>query len=358
MDFKSLLIRIMNLQTDFIEYWDNVIRIWMKGIGGFPQDALRGKDEYYYKDGKNALKVCVEEEQSHWFDDKSLRKLLCPIHMPEPYWGNPEECSIVIVDYNPAGGTDMNPHTYRGEGEPYPKNSMIKYVFDNSYSQLALAFPLLGTKADLEKDNDRWWLRSYGGRQWWRSKIEWMLHLIQHSSEPPKEWPEEVFLPFTIELCGWHSPNWSDNTKAISSSGDLRISVEKRFVIPLLRSIENSTCKLAVCIGAQFKPEVLKKYIGCAFNDVTENFNGLSIPGYTISYPSKGGSICVSVKTGKKDKTGKEEEKTRYYRVYDIIENGKHHVILNTFAPGGNHHPAKHFWPFEDELLKVLKRLT
>lgn len=346
----------MCLQEDFISYWDEVVKIWLEGKGGIRQDALRGKDECYYKDGRTSpLEVHIEEEQSYWFKDKSLRKLLCPIHMPEPYWGNPQQCSIVIVDYNPAGGKDMSPHTYRGDGKTYPENTMIKYVFDNncSYSKLALDFPLLHTKADLEND-PRWWLRSYGGRIWWRSKIEWMLHLINPDSEPPKEWPKDVFRPFAIELCGWHSPNWPDNTNAIDNNGDLKETIHNRFVTPLLHSIEISTSKLAVCIGAQFKPEILEKYIGCDSINVTDKFKGLSIPEYTISYSSKAGSICVSVKTGKKDKTGKEEEKTRYYRVYDI-ETDEHHIILNTFAPGGNHHPARHFWPFEKLLLKAIE---
>lgn len=348
----------MCIQKDFIDYWDEVIKIWLKGDKGVLQDALRGKDECYYKDGRTSpLDVHLEEEQSHWFKDESLRKLLCPIHMPEPYWGDPKECSIVIVDYNPAGGKDMSPHTYRGRGEPYPENTMIKYVLENKYSKLALDFPLLHTKADLENDS-RWWLRSYGGRIWWRSKIEWMLHLIQQVSEPPKEWPKEVFRPFAIELCGWHSPNWPDNTNAIDNNGDLEKTIRNRFVTPLLHSIDFSTSKLAVCIGAQFKPDILGKYIGPAFKKVTESvFDELpihKIPEYTISYPSKDGSICVSVKTGKKDKAGKEEEKTRYYRVYDI-ETDEHHIILNTFAPGGNHHPARHFWPFEDILIEAIR---
>ena len=46
---------------------------------------------------------------------------------------------------------------------------------------------------------------------------------------------------------------------------------------------------------------------------------------------------------------------TRYYRVYNVEENGKNHIILNTFAPGGNHHPAKEFWEFEKKLLRVIK---
>jgi len=60
----------------------------------------------------------------------------------------------------------MNPHSYRGNGN-YPENTMIDYVYKESYSKLARDFPILKAKKELEED-ERWWLRSYVGRQWWR----------------------------------------------------------------------------------------------------------------------------------------------------------------------------------------------
>lgn len=164
----------------------------------------------------------------------------------------------------------MNPHSYRGNGN-YPENTMIDYVYKESYSKLARDFPILKAKKELEED-ERWWLRSYVGRQWWRRKIEWMLHLIQPDSEP-SEWPKKVSHPFAIELCGWHSPNWPDNTKAIDGNKDLKKTIRKRFVEPLLYAIEKSECKMAVCIGAQFKTSILGQYFGKDINlkNITEN---------------------------------------------------------------------------------------
>ncbi|MBR1801277.1 MAG: hypothetical protein IJ767_07305 [Bacteroidaceae bacterium] len=69
----------------FLNYWDDVIRRWF--------------DEHI-----------GEGEQT--FLDKKLLNLNC-MHMPEPYWGNPHNCSIVIANYNPGGGADRNRHTYR-----------------------------------------------------------------------------------------------------------------------------------------------------------------------------------------------------------------------------------------------------
>lgn len=362
--------------NEFITYWNRVINIWLKGDDGIQENALRGKEECFYKDGKDTtLNVYIEKEQSYWFKDESLRKLLCPIHMPEPYWGDPGCCSIVVVDYNPAGGTDMNPHTYRGNGV-YPVNTMIDYVNKESYSKLAKDFPILKAKKELEKDK-RWWLRSYGGRQWWRRKIEWMLHLTQPDSEPSKEWPENVSYPFAIELCGWHSPNWPDNTKAIDDNNDLKESIRKWFVNPLLESIEESTSKMAVCVGAQFKPSILTKYFDKGNINITKdiaNFLPIKVTEgvkyiETVNYkyrikimndnevsPVLSKDSMETINMGVSiNKIGKEKETTRYYRVYNVVEKGKNHIILNTFAPGSNHHPAKEFWEFEKELLRVIK---
>ena len=366
-----------NLKEVFIEYWNNVINLWLKGKGGILEDALRGKEECYYKDGKDAyLYVNIEEKQSYWFKEESLRKLLCPIHMPEPYWGNPEKCSIVIVNYNPAGGTDMNPHTYRGEGKSYPVNTMIEYVNGKGYSELALDFPLLHSVEQLRNDTKgRWWLRSYGGREWWRGKIAWMRHLIIDSPETTineekwpavddkkekYEWPdnkEETPYPFAIELCGWHSPKWPNNTKAIKKNNQLKDTIRDKFVVPLLLSIEKAQTHIAVCIGAQFKPSILREYIECCQGvkllDVTLAISSLIDEKWNVEAKEKESYIGVAVA---KD-YNKDDQTKRYYRVYNVVDDNKvDHIILNTFAPGGNHHPADHFWPFEKELLGVINK--
>lgn len=363
------------LENNFIEYWDRVIHIWVKGKGGKEIEAHRSREECLYKDGKNGLNVRVEKEQSLWFDKNSpMKNILCPIHMPEPYWGDPKKCSIVIVDYNPAGGHDMNPHTYRGDGT-YLNNTMIKYVNNNKYSDLAKIFPILDSKKELE-NSKFWWLRSYEGRQWWRKKLTWMLHLIESSgvnchnselkgvAEDQEEWPKDVYRPFAIELCGWHSPNWTNfNMKKFNAN--LIKTICCRFVTPLLLAIEDSTSKMAVCIGAQFSYSNLKIII-CNLEDKTQvirnilcNCNNNCNKRYIIlndqelqkkklSDESKG-SIGVVCNKGQKN------ERTRYYRVYNVIKDNKNHIILNTFAPGGNHHSSEYFWDFEKELLKVVK---
>ncbi len=352
----------MDISKEFIDYWDDVINIWLgkkKDCTAKSIDAQRFKDgESYYKDKdeKGDLPVKIEEEQAEWFN--AIGENLCPIHMPEPYWGNPCNCSIVIVNYNPAGGTGMNQHTYRGIGDSYPANTMIQYVNENKYSQLAINFPILKNKEDLSKD-ERWWLCSYEGRTWWRNKKEWMQHLEKWILQE-KYGSQDAncqSMPFCIELCAWHSPKWPNNMKDLFVN--LKDSITKRFVAPLLYAIEKSDCHLAVCIGAQYSSENFQNFIsGYTFIDLTNDIYGRLEQSDNVQPPKTkenaltniDKSIEVTIKV-------KGKETKRYYRVYNIYNEieKKNHIILNTFAPGGNHHPAQTFWDFEKKLLTAIK---
>lgn len=372
------------LQKNFIEYWDKVIDIWLgKNQGGISVHADRKSDastpgKYpFYKDTR--LYVDIEIGQYPFFYNEKLRDLLCPAHMPEPYWGNPCECSIVIINYNPGGGTDMNPHTYKftnGAPHPtsFPPNTLIEFVNRNCYSQLALDFPLWNSDAPN-------WIRSYGGYGWWQQKKKWIGHLVKDSvnTDINTDINTEEVRPFAIELCGWHSKKWSQDVfKNIDP--ELQCSIKKHFILPLLKAIENSKTNIAVCIGAQFSLENLRLFINDGIEDKTKDIfdkfddsaeqieekrylNGprQGHDSIKVTYNKKSKKFNVEYpKNPKKNKNIEDDsskpkdkdERTRYYRVYNIKYDGKDHLILNTYAPGGNHHPADYFWAFEKLLLK------
>ncbi len=340
----------------FIDYWNKVVALWLdKHVNAqsevvYANRPLDAKKECYYKD--DHLTVNVETNQLPWFENKDTGKLLCPIHMPEPYWGNPDKCSIVIINYNPGGGLDMSPHTYKGKGAPYPDNTMIEYVNRKSYSTLALDFPLLKTKEELEKD-ERWWLRSYGGRKWWLQKKEWIEHLVddwakngnKQSDEKESKLPIHTRRPFAIELCGWHSQNWNDSTVSIINNVYRKEYMQKYFIHPLLHSIEKSTTHLAVCIGKQFSQSLLAgNNDSCNINDITQTINvNCNDNTYQVVYDKKEKALKVIA-----------NNKTRHYRIYDIKHDNRSHIIINTWVQGSNHHPAKHFWPFEKSLINAI----
>lgn len=151
----------------------------------------------------------------------------------------------------------------------------------------------------------------------------------------------------------------------------LKDPITKKFVDPLLYAIEKSDCHLAVCIGAQYSSENFQKFIyEYTFEDLTEGIyekleqleQPKSSENYNVQLPEPkenaltniDKSIEVTIKA-----KGKEKETTRYYRVYNIYneKEGKNHIILNTFAPGSNHHPAQKFWDFEKKLLTAINHL-
>ena len=186
------------------------------------------------------------------------------------------------------------------------------------------------------------WLYSYGGCEWWKRKKEWAQHLVNASNG---DVCVEDVPPFAIELCGWHSPNWAYlNWANANNNNPLKKTIKDHFVKPLLYAIENSKSNLAVCIGAQFSHSVLSIFIPC-LRDVTSLVFGQLVSNSNGSYSAceRNNNIAVQV-----------NNRTRYYRVYDIYVGNKHHILLNTYAPGGNHHPAKHFWTFEDDILKAI----
>ena len=153
-------------QENFIEYWDKVINLWLAEPEEKDSEVIDARrplpkkkktkkkeeeediKECYYKE---EFKVNMENGQMAFFNNEKLKNLLCPAHLPEPYWGDPDKdkCSIVVVDYNPAGGTDMNPHSYKGtiNGKQFPSNTIINYVNKYGYSKFATEFPKICLKA-------------------------------------------------------------------------------------------------------------------------------------------------------------------------------------------------------------------
>lgn len=311
------------MKKDFVEYWDQVIRIWLEKDSNYYGESVSEKKPYKYLYNKA---INIEKDQLPWFKNHIISNYLHPIHMPEPYWGNPGNCSIVIVNFNPAGGGDMNPHTYLGCLNCQKCNSnddintIINYVKKNDYSSLALSFPIW----DDVLPKPMQWLESYSGRSWWLKKKQWVNHLIEGKSEKK---------PFVMELCGWHSLNWPKIEEVISKDKDLVDTIIKHSITPMINAIKNSDMKLGVCIGKQF-------------NDLLPQL----IKNSTIKIKFEIVLNCIG-KVMINNKNNKMQERTRYYNVYKV--DGVY--LLNTWVVGSNIHPSAEFANIENLLLKILK---
>lgn len=336
-----------NLTKNFIDYWDHVIRLWLD----------KNADVTLFKDD-NAKQQRVVIEAINENSKGNSDYVLNTMHMPEPYWGDPRDCSIVLLDYNPAGGPRLNRHTTINCKDCNKCDnigmSFIKYVNKplNSYSTIALRCPVIKEYDDLkwfsDKDN------GYEGFNWWQEKRKWLDHLVEAICDKEDEKVNHK-LPFGMELCGWHSKKWSNNMDWINNEECSSI-IHQRAIQPLFaamkNSLGNSKLKVAVCIGSEFKPELLSSFFKITIEelDITEEISNKIENGNDIKFEKKNRNIHVIAKTGKG-----EDSKNRNYRIYRITDGDDAYYILNTHYRGSNSHPGEHFWPFEKLLIEKIK---
>ena len=286
--------------AEFINYWDGVIAQWLED-------------------------KTIEKDQAPFFDGNKLA--LQRDYMPEPYWGNPCECSMVVVNYNPAGGDDHNPFTYW----PCQDNpcTLVNFVKKYSYSELALTFPLLSDNLESVKvkglEHDMRFLLSYPGRKWWMRQNLWIERLTNFSQKPTSK------NPFVIELCGWHSEGWKGTVELLQEPS-LKNSIVAHVINPMYDAIMQSDTRLGICIGKQFG-EILSSVAG--FEDITKEIGQSKFP--HLVYDSEKGLRPI-------------KEKERYYGIY---RKGDTHII-NTWSVGSNHHPSEEFSVFERLLIQLI----
>lgn len=278
----------MNI-NDYIEYWDRVIDEWL---------------------GKKSPSVDYKKEYDVWLDGNSK---VSQEDMPEPYWGYPQKGSLVVLNYNPAGGFEGIPMTTKSYANCSSRTTFINYVYRHCYSGIAKSFPLIYDDGNEEINKA---LDGYVGADWWRKKKEWM-----------ESWTKNDARPFVMELCGWHSKNWKDTKfeKVINKPEALQ-HIQDTVVAPLIHAVKRSG-NMAVCIGKQFGM-LLSKLGFCEVTAVLRLSTGEYVS-------DKGWQPC---------------EKKRYYRVF--TKDGIY--VVNTWSVGGNRHPAKAYAAFEEELRKII----
>ena len=232
----------MAVLKEFKDYWDGVIASWLKEQG----------------------KV-FDSDQNQILSQEWLN--LSRNHMPEPYWGNPEECSIVIANYNPGGGADRNRHAYFKCADW--EHTFIHEVKKSKYSDVASGFPIINepNRNDLESAPE-WW-EDYGGSKWWRKKHDWLKNSIINNEKLHDLFDKTKIKecgnkkPFAIEFCGWHSKSWPVNAcERLYKDKELQSIIDKYFINVLVEAIKCSDSKLGVCTGKQLYDLLISKYEG------------------------------------------------------------------------------------------------
>ena len=280
--------------NDFIEYWNSVLQQWFK------KTIEKKQQEYKIIYKKSTPLVAGVPEPMYNY-------------MPEPYMGEPRNCSFVIVNYNCGGGDDRDPHIYRHC--VHCKNSIplsSTYVCTNGYSKYALPFPFLQDASWLKKHGLNY-LNTYSGYKWWQSRKPWIDHIhdIIYNSKQDKE----SKLPFAIDLCPWHEKSWS-NVKDLTKNPDIKKVVEDYVMNVIIEAIRNSDGKFAFFIG--------KRHV-----DLLKSF------GFTP--------------TTQKPRTEISAHKTRYYQVFTKQPDVK---AIVTWIQGSNSVPSADFYAADKKYIQ------
>lgn len=248
--------------TDFIKEWDSIIQNWMKN--------------------KNVL--CP-------FIGKS--KDLSKDHLPEPYYGDMDNCSIVMINLNPGIGQDYQ--EWSNKDKP---GTTVNEVKNNKYSVYANPFPLIfgGSSTPSSK--------------WWKSRNDWMNRILSYMDiETNKK-------PFAIELCPLHSKQFTISNPTNYVNGIKSVNPKIDVVEAIKWAICNSESKIGLAIGKS----IYQTLIYNGFKDITK---GSCFPVIGI------------------------------HREYHIIEKEGVQVLC-TWAQGGNRVPSAHFDSFEKSLMNGL----
>lgn len=197
----------------YVDYWDRVIEQWLQN--NFNCSELKEQENY----GK-ALGI----------GNDSINNRL-----PEPYWGDPYNCSFVIMGYNPGPCHDSR-HNYRFCAGS--QNCMIHEIKKSKYSDFAKSFPLYRSLSPTES-----WFEDSIGRRWWlKQKENWIDNALKKMGT--------VKLPFAMEFCAWHSDQW-DGIKAgaiTNNSSYLEILMDA-----FVESIGLSDSHIGICFGCDFR---------------------------------------------------------------------------------------------------------
>lgn len=226
--------------------------------------------------------------------------------MPEPYFGDPEHCSIAFMNLNP------------GQVDCKVSEIFKSYVNSHSYSDLAKGWPyIFPNQFDLPNDAQ--------GHTWWKLRKRWLNKHFLHDETCES-------LPFALELCPWHSKNFPNKNKVIKAIQEDKVinNQVKQLIDVFEYAIKQSKVGYGVCIGVIFK-EVLELF---GFKEIGKD---------DAKYKN-----CEHTKNSNKECGLKIIDDTkRYYNIYE--RNGV--KVLITWAVGSNRPSANKFIAPEKEII-------
>lgn len=148
------------------------------------------------------------------------KKELLPNYLPQPYLGNPKECSAITLNLNP--GTPI-------DSRSFPNGVLVKKLMSkDNYCTYASEFPQLKTKK----------ISSF-----WKRQINWINQIGQNRFEL------DGLLPFAIELCHWHSAQWKEFDYP---NAEIKNYLKENVFDVIDAVIGNATIKTVLSIGKTY----------------------------------------------------------------------------------------------------------
>ena len=256
--FASITIITMkypkSVMNDYTAYWDTVIREW----------AETGE---------------IPASEAFWFSEQGHLGLH-PKLMPEPYWGDIDSSSVVLVNMNPAGAGSESPSdiSHRANRD---NPSTLCGLMSGDYGAVARSFPLLGGLPF-----------GYAGSDWWLRRVQWLDQLGIRSRRRP----------FAIELCAWHSPKWKGARYSHRKPLAIHRYIRDIFGPALRRALRGSDEHLVMCVGSEFARSVFP-LVWPGMREITGEIVGspYPVPGNARQFrvfhiPGEGHAICTSAR--------------------------------------------------------------
>lgn len=225
--------------------------------------------------------------------------------MPELFWGDPDDNVAVMLNLNPGFGTkDVN----------HIGKKKVSNILKNGYSSFAKTSPYF-TDPHFHPDATNWWEKRYA----------WLTSLFGNHAK----------YPFVLELCPWHSHNWSE--AGISQFTQDQISFIDRFVLdPAYKAVQNSISGLVISVGKKYT----EIYPQLGFHLEKEWGPEMSIPGWPLS---------------NKTKKEKNVHFLYYSKTIQTDSGAKIIKVLSIWLWGSNKTPCSEFLPIEKDIIQYVQ---
>ena len=222
---------------------------------------------------------------------------LDPFSLPQPYLGNPENCSAITLNLNPGPTSDLRFH----------KNGILVSKFRNSenYFEYAKNYPQMKLPEHPS--------------HFWNNQFRWISEIIDNKKSP-----------FAIEICPWHSIKWKSLPKVTK---ELKNFINSNVFEIITEVVKYSELKTVLSVG--------KTYYNLFQNEFKEDFKKI------IEFSPKNHNELKEYNWPKR-KNG--ESSNRFFSVWKHEKTGI--MYFNTYSIGSNKPPSKEWNKIQDYILK------